>query len=139
LSLATFPSAYVFGSQAAAVECQQAVDTALGMPIAGTDIGGGVHVPADASITVTYAVPLQNPSTGLWAYLADGVTQPLLAPSAAVLGLPAPVALDATWYAAGDGGIVEAGAQDSGVQTADSGALDSGGHAVVVITKTERR
>jgi hypothetical protein len=125
---ATVASAYPFASQAQAQALAASVDSAYGYPIAGQDIGGGVHATATQSVTTTYFVPRQNPNTGMWWYLADGVTIPVLAPSAVTLGLPAPVALDGTWYAVSDAGI----GSDAGVSL-DAAVVADAGHGAVVI------
>jgi hypothetical protein len=133
-----YPSAYIFAPDAGAKAqaMQSDVDSALGLVdggLAGTPVGLGTHAPPWQAITTSYAWPMQNPNTGQWAYLADGVTTAIVAPNAVTLGLPAPVALDATWYA--DGGAVlvvsDAGAVDGGVVSLDSGVVgsDSGSHA----------
>lgn len=93
-------TAYIFASLAAAQACAPVVDAAQGYPRAGVEVGGGAHV-KDVSggpfVTATYAQPIKHPTLAQWAYLADAVTTPALAPQAATLGLPAPVPLDATW------------------------------------------
>jgi hypothetical protein len=89
---------YAFPTQAAAQACQAAVDAHIGFPVAGHDVGPGAHAPAAQSRTTTYSVPFQNATTLQWGYLADATTTPILAPQAVALGLPAPVAVDATWY-----------------------------------------
>lgn len=93
-------NAYVFASLPAAQACVPVVDAAQGYPKAGVEVGGGLHV-KDAGggpfVTQTYWVPLKHPTLAQWAYLADGVTTPLLAPNAVALGLPVPISLDATW------------------------------------------
>lgn len=88
---------YVFPSvtgQASASALQSAVDAQLGLPKAGVNVGGGIHV-TPLFVTLTYAQPIQNKSSLQWAYLADPTTQAALA--AAAVAAPAPVALDATW------------------------------------------
>jgi hypothetical protein len=98
-------SLYYAVSLDAAIAAQQAVDKALGMPIAGRDIGGGVHVPASQSVTTTYAAPLAV--QGGYLYPADAVTKPVLSDA----GLPSPIAV--TFVDAGpDGAIIIA---DAGV------------------------
>jgi hypothetical protein len=89
---------YIFTSLASAQACQAAVDAALGYPRVGVNVGAGVHVPPFT--TQTYAAPVQNfADAAQWAYVADGITSPVLAPNAVTLGLPAPTAIAATWYA----------------------------------------
>jgi hypothetical protein len=92
-------SYYVFTTvQDAAFKVAAAVDEAGGYPRAGTDIGGGVHVPPDASITTGYAAVLQHPSGAKWAIQADGVVTPIVGPNAIQYGLPVAAPLDGTWY-----------------------------------------
>ena len=68
--------AYIFNSLAAAQLGVTANDTPLGMPIAGTDIGGGQHAPAAQSVTVTYAAIYQRADGLAWCMLADSWTGP---------------------------------------------------------------
>jgi hypothetical protein len=71
--------AYVFTSLAQAQQAVGIVDPIEGpMPLAGTDIGGGMHAPAVQSVTVTYGAIYRNAGGTNWAYVADTVTQTLL-------------------------------------------------------------
>ena len=88
--------AYVFSSQAAAQACAAAVDAHLGFPKTGSDVGGGTHV-VPTFITQTYQTVIPHPTLSLWAYPADGNTNPVLMPNAVTLGLPASQTLDSTW------------------------------------------
>lgn len=95
-------TAYVFPSLASAAACAAIVDPAIGCPIAGVNVGGGIHAPASQSATTTYAQPSSGSGTqaGSWLYPADATTTPILtaAPSTAALSsqgivLPAPSAV----------------------------------------------
>jgi hypothetical protein len=74
------------------------VNTAKGYPLAGTDIGGGVHVPPSQSVTTRWAPIWQHPTLTQFAYQADATVVGVVGPNAITLGLPAPAALDATWF-----------------------------------------
>lgn len=89
---------YVFTATVAAFRVAAAVDEAGGYPKAGIDIGGGVHVPPDASVTTGYAAVLQHPSGTKWAYQADSVVVPIVGPNAIQYDLGVAAPLDATWY-----------------------------------------
>lgn len=97
VSLPVPQNVYVFATQAKAQACQAAVDAAMAMPHPGVNAGSGAHAPANQSATVTYFVPVQNPNTLQWGYLADANTTPILTPLAATLNLPAPSPYDSTW------------------------------------------
>jgi hypothetical protein len=85
-------NSYVFTSLPPATACQVAVDAHLGMPLAGTDIGLGVHAPASESRTTTYAQVLPHPTVaGSYIYPADGVTTSILSVGPTAATLPAPV------------------------------------------------
>jgi hypothetical protein len=79
---------YAFALQASAQACAAPVDTALGYPKAGVDVGQGIHVPPAQSRTITYAAPALL--SGQWWFPADTITTPILAPNAVALGLPVP-------------------------------------------------
>lgn len=71
--------AYLLNSLAQAQLAVSNMDTATGpYPIAGHNIGGGVHVPPSQSQTVTYGAILQNAAGTQWAYIADGNSTTLL-------------------------------------------------------------
>jgi len=90
---------YVFPTQAGAAACASEVDSTVGYPKPGINVGGGTHVPPAQSVTQTYFVPIQNAANALqWAYIADSVTMPIVAPNAVSLNLPAPTAIAVTWY-----------------------------------------
>lgn len=91
---------YIFSTQSKAIALVAPVDTGLGYPKAGRDIGGGRHVPPAQSVTTTYARPLQHPTLSEWAYPADANVVPIVGPNAVTLGLPVAVALDGTWLGA---------------------------------------
>lgn len=88
-----YPMAFQFPTLAAAQACATAVDAALGFPKAGTFVGAGIHAPM---VTRTYFDPLPHPTKALWAYLADAVTQPILAKSGLSAGMAAQP-IDASW------------------------------------------
>lgn len=49
-----------------------AVDKSLGYPRAGVNVGGGIHVPPELSVTRTHADPLEHPAKdGRYAYPID--------------------------------------------------------------------
>lgn len=54
--------AIVFATQAAALAGIASLDAVLGYPRDGVDIGGGVHAPAAASRTATWAIALPHPT-----------------------------------------------------------------------------
>lgn len=88
---------YVFTVQSKANALPPIMDAHLGYPKTGVNVGDGLHV-VPTFVTQTYAAVLTNPTTGTsWAYPADSVVVPIVAPNAVTLGLPAPAALDATW------------------------------------------
>lgn len=97
-------NAYVFATQASAQACESVVAASLGYPLIGVEVGGGNHVKdpvtGGAYETRVYFVPRQHPTLLTWAYIADANSAAALAPHATALGLPAPVALDATWFPA---------------------------------------
>lgn len=93
---------YVYSTKAACQAVGAAVDTALGMPLAGVNVGGGIHAPAGQSVTTTYFAPIQNFANALqWAYIQDGTVTPIVAPNAVSLNLPAPTTLPASWWPTG--------------------------------------
>lgn len=93
---------YVYTTQAAAAALAPVVDASLGLPKAGVDVGGGIHVPLAQSVTTTYFKPIQNFANALqWAYVADGVVTPIVGPNAVPLNLPAPTTLLSTWWPTG--------------------------------------
>lgn len=47
--------------QPGALAMQAKLDVAYGCPIAGVDVGGGVHAPPEQSVTVHYGSVLQHP------------------------------------------------------------------------------
>lgn len=60
--------------QAGALAMQAKLDAAYGCPVAGVDIGGGVHAPAAQSVTVHQNPVLQHPVTKTnYATVVDGV------------------------------------------------------------------
>jgi hypothetical protein len=79
---------YAFALQASAQALVAPVDTALGYPKAGVDVGSGIHVPPAQSRTQTYAQP--SLVSAQWWYPADTNTLPVLTPLTVTLGLPAP-------------------------------------------------
>jgi hypothetical protein len=97
-------NAYIFSTQAGAQACQTAVDSALGYPKVGIEVGGGIHVKDPNTggpfVTQTYAQVLKHPTLPQYAYPADATSTGILSPNAVSLGLPAPTALDATWNGA---------------------------------------
>lgn len=57
-----------------------AVDLALGMPLAGVDVGVGSHAPPEECITLRYAELREHPTTkGTWAYPLDATCRPIVA------------------------------------------------------------
>lgn len=96
-------TALVFTVLADAVAYGAAVDTKLGYPKPGTDIGGGFHAPPAQSVTLRYGEARQHPTLQQWAY-PDNPTQP--GPFVAAKDqVPVPAtatetALDATWFPA---------------------------------------
>jgi hypothetical protein len=92
--------AFLFASLAAAQAAVAAIDPTQGMPLAGTDIGAGVHVPTSQSVTVTYAAIYENAAGTQWAMLADAVTTPN-ASIHAVSAIPTTIDLSSTGNWAG--------------------------------------
>jgi hypothetical protein len=79
---------YAFTLQASAQALVAPVDTALGYPKAGVDVGAGRHAPPAQSRTQTYATPALL--SGQFWYPADTNTLPILTPLTVTLSLPAP-------------------------------------------------
>jgi hypothetical protein len=91
---------YIMSTQPKAQAIAGPVNTVIGYPIHGVDIGGGIHCLPSQSDTTHYADVLQHPTLALWAYPADPIVVHIVGPNAVTLGLPAPAALDATWAGA---------------------------------------
>lgn len=72
---------------------QQKLDAALGYPIYGVDIGGGVHAPPEQSRTLRRADIIAHPKLAQWALPVDGVDAKLLTAQKLVTVLVA----DADW------------------------------------------
>lgn len=89
--------AYVFSALASAQPVATAMDQAMSYPLAGTDIGGGVHAPPSQSVTTTYFRILKHPTRTEWAYISDTRVTQKIGANAVALGLPAPQTLDSTW------------------------------------------
>lgn len=85
--------AYVFNDLPSAQAAQAHVDQKLGMPIAGVNIGGGIHAPPSQSVTTTYAVPVKHPTLPQWSIASD----PVVDAKVSDMALPAPATLDTTW------------------------------------------
>lgn len=84
-------SYYLFAVLANAQTCQSKVDAALNMPLAGKDVGGGVHAPPSQSATTTYFAPAPHPLVAnTWIYPADAVAAPILSvgPTDVLIGVP---------------------------------------------------
>ena len=77
--------AIVFTAQAQATAYAGSVDSALGYPKAGLDIGPGIHAPPSQSATTHYADVMPNSTLPLWAYPYDATVQ------AEVSAVPVPV------------------------------------------------
>lgn len=59
--------------QPGALAMQAKLDTAFGCPIAGVDVGGGVHAPPAQSVTTHYGSVIQHPTNkGDYAAVCDG-------------------------------------------------------------------
>lgn len=59
--------------QAGAIAMQAKLDAAYGCPIAGVDIGGGLHAPPAQSVTLHYGAVMQHPTNkGDFAVMCDG-------------------------------------------------------------------
>lgn len=81
---------YAFPNSLGAQQCASAVDSALGYPKPGIDVGGGIHAPPEQSVTQTYCAPIALGAQH-W-YPVDAVTLPILQPLPIVLGnVPAPI------------------------------------------------
>ena len=87
------PKLYVFSSYSSAKACSDHVDSIIGYPIDGIEIGDGWHC---RMTTTTYYVPMPHPTKSEWAYVSDGVTNGLLASAGLTAGMT-PVAQDNTW------------------------------------------
>jgi hypothetical protein len=81
---------YVFEDESSADACASTVDGVLGFPAAGVDVGGGIHAPAEESVTQTYALVTANSDASEWAYPADDNTTAALAANPPVLPVVAP-------------------------------------------------
>lgn len=68
--------AVIFGAQAHALALQARVDNRLGYPIAGTDGGGGIHVPPALSVTNHHAAVYKHPTLSQWAFIIEGIGRP---------------------------------------------------------------
>lgn len=84
----------VFALQADADAHAAAVDTMLGYPRAGVNMGRGPHVRASDSRTSTFAPRIKHPTLSLWAYPYE--------PTVRRAGIPAGAThnptLDGTWF-----------------------------------------
>lgn len=71
------------------------IDTRLGYPKFGVDIGGGIHLPRNASRTLRHAGVFKHPTLSLWAYTDDevGPRESIPLPPGASAQL-----LDSTWF-----------------------------------------
>jgi len=87
--------AFIFATLAGAQAAVAAIDPPLGMPVAGRDVGDGLHVPAAQSVTKTYAAVYENAAGTLWAMLADATTTPN-AKVHAVSAVPTTIDMSAT-------------------------------------------
>jgi hypothetical protein len=56
------------------------LDTALGYPKAGVDIGGGIHAPPELSRTLRHVEPMKHPKRDEWAVPIDEVAAVKLSP-----------------------------------------------------------
>jgi hypothetical protein len=61
--------AVFFGSLAVATGLRDAMNTRAGCPIAGVDVGGGIHVPAAQSVTVRVSPVRKHPTLSRWCVL----------------------------------------------------------------------
>lgn len=94
--------ALVFATSADAKAVAAQIDTQMGYPRPGVDVGGGVHVPPTASVTRRYADVMASGDKSQYAVLCDEKLAPVLA---AVKGAvksvavpdPVEVAMDDTW------------------------------------------
>ena len=94
------PAAYVFSSLAQAQLAVSNMDGIKGpYPIAGTDIGAGMHAPPDQSVTKTFGSIWKHPTLAEWAYIADGSEQTLLPTKMPVPGV-IQVDFNGTWAGA---------------------------------------
>jgi hypothetical protein len=64
----------IFISLADAETYAAAVDKHMGYPKAGTNVGGGIHAPAELGMTLRYGDVRKHPKDELWAYPDPGLT-----------------------------------------------------------------
>ncbi len=69
----------VVGSKQELEQLALVVDQALGFPLAGVDVGDGIHAPPEESVTLRYAGLRENPITREWAYPLDATCRPVVA------------------------------------------------------------
>jgi hypothetical protein len=64
----------IFTSQKEAEAYGAAVDKQMGYPKGGTNVGGGIHAPADQGMTLRYGDVRKHPKDELWSYPDPGLT-----------------------------------------------------------------
>lgn len=85
-------------NQTDALALQAALDTQLGYPRAGVNVGGGVHVPPAQAVTTHAAVPFKHPVSTLWAVQeSPEISSVVGGPVAIPIGATAHTSLDGTW------------------------------------------
>lgn len=94
-------NAIVFTARGDADSISTAIDTRLGYPKPGVDIGGGVHAPPAQTVTIRYGDVERHPTLALWRYPYDTPVQGEVGRGLAIPVTGAVSALDATWFPAG--------------------------------------
>lgn len=100
-----FPS-----DQAGALAMQAKLDAAYGCPVAGVDVGGGVHAPPEQSATIHYGTVLQHPTLKTnYATQVDGYDTSKLQPADKLIVDAAKASPDLTsdWFPAAGTATVE--------------------------------
>jgi hypothetical protein len=73
-------TALTYATEAEAQARCAELDTALGYPKAGVDIGGGIHAPAELSRTLRHVEPVKHPKRDEWAVPIDEAAAVKLSP-----------------------------------------------------------
>lgn len=69
----------IVGDKTELIALASAVDLAMGMPLAGVDVGAGIHGPPEGGVTLRYAELREHPTVkDTWCYPLDEKNRPLI-------------------------------------------------------------